>query len=154
MSRIGLTIGIILIAVGSILTLTWYPVIGVDSAADAAKSVEGTALTDGISIKFKGRISGFDSILGFDVLYIEGFQHSGNNIPIVYDRNASLGTNDEVLVEGKYVAVILWSFVSADTEGDIRPASIQKLPLPLFYLAVLILTGGVIVVIVGMRTGV
>lgn len=151
MNKIGLTIGIVLIVLGSVLSLVWYPIIGVNSAADAAESVEGTVLTDGISIKFKGRISGLDSILGQDVLYVEGFQHSGNGIPIVYDKNASLGVNDEVLVEGKYVAILLWSFVSADVEGEIRPAAIQKLPLPIFYLAASILLGGVIVVAVSTR---
>lgn len=151
MNKIGLTIGIVLIVLGSVLSLVWYPIIGVNSAADAAKSVEGTALTDGISIKFKGRISGLDSILGQDILYVEGFQHSGNGIPIVYDKNASLGVNDEVLVKGKYVAIIVWSFVSADVAGEIRPATIQKLPLPLFFLAASILLGGVIVVAVSTR---
>lgn len=151
MNKIGLTIGIVLIVLGSVLSLVWYPIIGVNSAADAAESVEGTAWTDGISIKFKGRISGFDQILGQDILYVEGFQHSGNGIPIVCDKNASLGVNDEVLVEGKYVAILLWSFVSADVEGEIRPAAIQKLPLPIFYLAASILLGGVIVVAVSTR---
>lgn len=151
MNKIGLTIGIVLVVLGSVLSLVWFPLIGVNSAADAAKSVEGTAWTDGISIKFKGRISGFNEILGQDVLYVEGFQHSGNGIPIVYDKNASLGVNDEVLVEGKYVAILLWSFVSADVEGEIRPAAIQKLPLPIFYLAASILLGGVIVVAVSTR---
>ncbi len=151
MNKIGLTIGIVLIVLGSVLSLVWFPLVGVNSAADAAKSVEGTAWTDGISIKFKGRISGFDEILGQDVLYVEGFQHSGNGIPIVYDKSASLGVNDEVLVEGKYVAILLWSFVSADVEGDIGPAAIQKLPLPIFYLAASILLGGVIVVPISTR---
>lgn len=152
MNKIGLTIGIVLIVLGSVLSLVWFPLIGVNSAADAAKSVEGTAWTDGISIKFKGRISGFDEILGQDILYVEGFQHSGNGIPIVYDKSASLGVNDEVLVEGKYVVILLlWSFVSADVEGEIGPASIQKLPLPIFYLAASILLGGVIVVAVSTR---
>lgn len=151
MNKIGLTIGIVLIVLGSVLSLVWFPLIGVNSAADAAKSVEGTAWTDGISIKFKGRISDFDEILGQDVLYVEGFQHSGNGIPIVYDKSASLGVNDEVLVEGKYVAILLWSFVSADVEGDIGPAAIQKLPLPIFYLAASILLGGVIVVPISTR---
>ena len=151
MNKIGLTIGIVLIVLGSVLSLVWYPMIGVNSAADAAKSVEGTVLTDGISIKFKGRISGFDEVLGQDVLYVEGFQHSDKGIPIVYDKSASLGVNDEVLVEGKYVAILLWSFVSADVEGEIRPAAIQKLPLPLFFLAASILLGGVVVVAVSTR---
>ncbi|MEE8182769.1 MAG: hypothetical protein V3T94_01295 [Thermoplasmata archaeon] len=151
MNKIGLTIGIVLIVLGSVLSLVWYPIIGVNSAADAAKSVEGTVLTDGISIKFKGRISGFDEELGQDVLYVEGFQHSGKGIPVVYDKSASLGVNDEVLVEGKYVVILVWSFVSADVEGEIRPAAIQKLPLPLFFLAASILLGGVIVVPVSTR---
>ncbi len=151
MNKIGLTIGIVLIVLGFVLSLVWYPIIGVNSAADAAESVEGTAWTDGISIKFKGRISGFDEILSQGILYVEGFQHSGNGIPIVYDKNTSLGVNDEVLVEGKYVAILLWSFVSADVAGEIGPAAIQKLPLPLFFLAASILLGGVIVVPVSTR---
>jgi hypothetical protein len=151
MNKIGLSIGIVLIVLGSVLSLVSYPLLGIQSAAEAAESVEGTVLTDGVSIAFKGRITGFDTILGFDVLYVEGFHHSGNGIPIVYDRNASLGVNDEVLVEGKYVALILWSYVCADSAGEIRPAAIHRLPLPLFYLAVSVLIGGVAVVAISTR---
>lgn len=151
MNKIGLSIGIVLIVLGSVLSLVSYPLLGVKSAAEAAEGVEGTILTDGVSITFKGRITAFDIILGFDVLYIDGFQLSGNGIPIVYDRNASLGVNDEVLVEGKYVALILWSYVCADSAGEIRPAAIHRLPLPLFFLAVTVLIGGVVVVAVSTR---
>lgn len=150
MNKIGLTIGILLLVVGSILSLLWYPIIGVDSASEAADQVRGTVLTGGIPLKFKGRITGFDTILGQDVLYIQDFKTSNADIPIVYDKNASLGVNDEVLVEGVYIALI-YGWVQAETESGIEPAKIERLPSPLFYLAVFVLIGGIVLVPVSVK---
>jgi len=147
---VGLTVGIVLIVFGSILSLLWFPIIEVDSAPEAAESIGGSLITDRIPVRFKGKISGFDTELGFDVLYVEGFNDSFGGIPVVYDKNASIGVGDEVLIEGKYTALFL-RCVCADQEDVIEPATIRQVPLPLFYLAIMILIGGIILVPVSTR---
>lgn len=147
---VGLTLGVLLIIFGSILCLLWFPIIEVDSPSEAAEKTGGSLITDRIPVRFKGKISGFDTVLGYDVMYVEGFGDSLGGIPIVYDKNASIGVGDEVLVEGKYTALIL-RCVCADKQGVIEPATIRQLPLPIFYLAIIILIGGIVLVAVSTR---
>lgn len=144
MRKLLLVVGILLVVIGLVLCLLWYPILDVDSADDASSRVSGTVIATGIPLKFKGKISSLDEIFGLHVLYVSGFHDSFGDVPIVYNESASVSPGDEVVVTGKYAnwLGIIRGVSGGSEDSQVLPADVQKVPLPLFYVGVVVLIAG------------
>ncbi|MFQ6059935.1 MAG: hypothetical protein ACE5KV_01385 [Thermoplasmata archaeon] len=154
MRPIILGFGVALTVISLILMPFFYPLLDVDSAEEAAARAKEDEFATGLELRFKGRISGVSESPLFPekkTISVEGFEGTFGSI-VVVASDEGFHEGEEILVEGRYYGIFGIGFVAGEKNeetGEYEPASIERIPTPLFWLAVVVFACGLIVCAVG-----
>ena len=151
-------IGIALMVIGLILMPLTYPLLMVDSPQDAGEKARADEFAQGTPLRFKGKVKDVferDLLTQKPAITIEGFEGSIGNIRIIVSSIEGIAVGDELLVDGKFYGILGVGYVMGDYDENTQktdPASIERVPTVLFFLALILFIAGLIITIWGYRT--
>jgi len=176
--RTGIVVtGIIILILGMFLSLMWYPMFGYASASETAAELEdfdfNIASFNGKDVKFSGTVDEIytDDIPGVDFLFelidisiitivdLEVDTLLGGSAPVfIICDNTDISDGDTVIIEGIGINYGGFSLIFGEDVANAvlklssyrapDPATVKSIPMPEFYIGIVILIVGLIIAII------